>query len=357
MGFPAQLASIEKVKVISREDIPAVNYATVSGELHNLGLLLDFRKNKDLAVFMPEQSRFSMSWVRLRKEETLSIHQHPTASMIILTSGEGMVVGDSQRTINEGDAVIVPPNCKHGFIGKGKSGFWGLSVQFEGLGLYEDMAQPRVKFTGKTDEDEFKLLLKDQEKYEKHFRKNALMKLLASEHIKKKDVRERLLEALNFWSDWFQRILAARVATGSPKAFQILAEQHWEEEAGHNKELLSLRGNKPISLWDPILDAAASWFYQRALSGTPEEKTVLMHCVLEAASHIFHSKAQEYFPGATHFKLHSALDEEHTKMGFEILKASPNIDLHEMRSILWEGWRMMEYLTSRMAHYAKTGNS
>jgi quercetin dioxygenase-like cupin family protein len=347
-------ASQKKVKIISRNTIPALKSVEVDSNTHNLGLLLDFRKHKDLASFIPEQGRLSLSWVRLKKGETLDVHAHPTASMIIITEGEGTTMGDAEQSIKSGDIVMVPPYAKHGFKGKGEEGFWALSMQFEGLGLYEDPQKARVRFIKDGAlSDPISLLEKDQVKHEERFRKGAIMKLISSEAAHHQDVKDRLLEALNFWSDWFQRILAARVAAGNPKGYQELAEQHFAEEAGHNRALLNLRHNMPVSFWEPILDATSSWFYQKVLSGTPEERTILMHCVLESASCIFHSEAQSLFPEATHFSLHSELDQEHSKEGFEILRKNPVHDIEHLREILWEGWRMAEYLTGSMARYAK----
>lgn len=346
----------ETVKVIPRETIPALKSVEIDNNVHNLGLLMDFRKNKDLSTFLPEQARFSISWTRLKKGETLAVHVHPTASMIIITEGEGIVLGEIQQSIRAGDIVIVPPHSKHGFTGQGKEGFWALSIQFEGSGLYENPAHPRVEFVKKKGSPNLiGLLEKDQHKHEERFKKGALMKLIASDIAHKKEVKDRLLEALNFWSNWFQRILAARVAAGNPRDFQDLAEQHFAEEAGHNKSLSAMRDNMPVSLWDPILDATSSWFYQKVLSGTPEERTILMHCVLESASCIFHTEAQSLFPGAAHFSLHSELDQEHSKEGFRILRNHQVNDIDHLREILWEGWRMAEYLTGSMARYAKRG--
>jgi hypothetical protein len=183
------------------------------------------------------------------------------------------------------------------------------------------------------------------------------MKLLDSDSIKQKETQERLLEALNFWSDWFQRILAARVAIEEPKIFQEAAEEHFAEEIGHNKSLLNLRKNMPVLMWDPLLDASASWFYHKILTGTPEEKAILMHCVLESASYIFHTKAKETFSDMPHFALHSDLDTGHAQMGFDLLKAVPDLDDHKLAITLDHGWRMFEHLCTRMAAYAKKGKS
>lgn len=133
--------------IITRDSIPSINSITVDNVVHNLGILKDFRKHDLLRKYLPEAGRLSISWVRLKKDEMLDIHQHPTTSMIIITCGQVEVCGDLKTLIKEGDIVLIPAGSLHGFIGRGEEGFWGLSLQFEGNGLYENIEEPRVNFT------------------------------------------------------------------------------------------------------------------------------------------------------------------------------------------------------------------
>ncbi|MGI4851642.1 MAG: cupin domain-containing protein [Janthinobacterium lividum] len=349
-------SQFERVQVVSRSSIPVLKSIQMGDHTHEVGLVHDFRKNPHLKDFMPENGRYSVSWVHLNKEQMLAVHLHPTPGLVIVAEGEGMVIGELNQIIRPGDIVAVPSNCEHGFIGKGDKGFWALAIQFEGLGIYEDVKNPRLDFVKKTSAvDLVSLLEKDQVGHQKRFKKGALMKLVTSKRAQEKDVQDRLLEALNFWSDWFQRILAARVAAGNPGVFQEMAEHHFAEEIGHNHTLLKMRNETPVAMWDPILDATASWFYQRVVSSTAEERTILMHCVLEAASCIFHSSAQSIFPKADHFSLHSELDQEHAQEGFDILKTTGVKDIDHLRKVLSEGWQMAEHLTGSMARYALRG--
>ena len=346
----------EKVQVVSRAHIPVLKSIQIGDHDHELGLVHDFRKNPHLKNFMPEQGRYSVSWVHLNKEQMLAVHLHPTPGLVIVAEGEGMVIGELNQIIRAGDIVAIPSNREHGFIGKGDKGFWALAIQFEGLGIYEDVKNPRLDFVKKTPKvDLVALLEKDQVAHQKRFKKGALMKLVISKHAQKKEIQDRLLEALNFWSNWFQRILAARVAAGNPAVFQEMAEHHFAEEIGHNHTLLKMRSNTPVAMWDPILDATSSWFYERVVSGTAEERTILMHCVLEAASCIFHTGAQSLFPKANHFSVHSELDQEHAQEGFDILKTTGIRDIEHLRKVLDEGWRMADHLTGSMARYALQG--
>lgn len=132
--------------IIKRNDIPSITSIMVDNEKHELGILKDFKKHPLLSQYLPENTRLSLSWVRLKKGETLAIHQHPTTSMIIVTEGQVTTLGNDNKSAEAGDVILIPPNVLHGFIGAGQDGLWGLSLQFEGTGLYEDESNPRVTF-------------------------------------------------------------------------------------------------------------------------------------------------------------------------------------------------------------------
>lgn len=351
--------NFNKMQVVSRSKIPAISSIMIDNIPHNLGLLLDFRKHPELASFIPENARPSFSWTHLNPNEELATHEHPTSSMIIICEGEGEVFGDYEGKIISGDIVIVPPYHKHGFIGQGKNGFWALSIQFEGSGLYEDVEKPRVNFIKQEQNshlNDFSILLNDQEKFIKKFKAHPLIQLIHSTSTEDIETRERLLEALNIWGNWFQRIIYLRAACGAPSLYQNLAEQHILEEVGHNTSILDSRENKSISLHDPILEATASWFFEKMLSSTPQEKTVLVHFVLEGAGDIFHTEALHLFGNMSHFTTHVELDEDHFEMGCRVLETSGDYDIERLRTVLSQGWEMFNLLLSRMAHFAQNGH-
>lgn len=340
-----------KMQVVPREVIPSLKSVVIDGKAHNLGLLLDFRKHPSLSAFIPDQARLSMSWVNLKPGEVLEIHRHPTASMIIVCEGEGNVVGDCQQHLHAGDITIVPPNHYHGFIGGGEKGFWALSIQFEGLGLYEDNHAPRVEF-GVKEKGNIDQILHEQKIFEAKFEKNPLMMLAKSSKIKDPVIKERLLEALNYWSDWFQKIITARMAMGGKSDYFDAAEQHLQEEIGHNKILYEIRKNKPVSFWDPLLDSGASWFHHQMISGTDEEKTILIHLVLEGASTQFHTAAKNGFLEYDFFNMHSTLDEDHFGMGLRLLENTKNIDIPHLLTVLHHGWSVFNVIAAQMAQHA-----
>lgn len=343
-----------KMQVISRDTIPSIESIKVGNDVYNLGKLFDFHKHPVLSQFIPQQARLSVSWVNLKKDHVLECHQHPTGSLIIICEGEGEVFGDCQQKIKAGDVVVVPPGYKHGFIGRGVDGFWALSNQFEGDGLYENQNSPRVEFVGGQNASKIAMakLMAEQSKLEKQFNKNPLMLLAKSSKLDDPGVKERLLEALNCWSDWFQKILAARLAMEQKLEYFEAAEQHFKEEIGHNKLLLGIRHNKPVTYWDPLLDSAASWFHHQVISATDEEKTIYMHLILEGASTQFHTAAKSLMPEEGFFELHSTLDEDHFDMGVKLLEKAKNLDVPHLITVLHHGWAVFGIIATQMARYA-----
>lgn len=348
------------MQVIPRDSIPFISSILVEGKKYHLGQLHDFHKHPSLSQFIPETGRTSMSWVKLKKGEVLETHMHPTSSLIIVCEGEGQVFGDCKQPICSGDAVVVPPNHRHGFVGGGKDGFWALSVQFEGAGLYEDRFNPRVNFVGDGIEGQdapvhmsaVDKIVAEQRKLEKKFEKNPLMRLARSGQLKDAKIRKRLLEALNSWSDWFQKILAARMSVEEDFEYFEAAGLHLQEEIGHNKILYTMRKNKPVTFWDPLLDSAASWFHHQMLTGTDHERTVLMHLIMEGASTQFHTAAKDLFEEGPFFEMHSTLDEDHFMMGVRLLEKAKDVDEVHLITVLHHGWSVFNVIAAQMAHYA-----
>jgi len=203
--------------------------------------------------------------------------------------------------------------------------------------------------------NKFDLLLKDQEDFVETFKTHAWIQFIQSTSMEDAAVKERALEALNIWGNWFQRIIYMRAATGAPKEFQNLAEQHILEEVGHNTNLLNMRKAKDIALNDPILEATSSWFFEKMISSTVEEKTILVHFVIEAAGDVFHAKAVKWFPDSDHFKTHAYLDEDHFSVGCRVLKESGYADIESLRFTLRRGWEMFYIVASRFEQFARYG--
>ncbi len=137
---------LSTIVVVPRNELQAISEIMEDGEKHFLGELRDFRRNPIISEFLAETVRLGIAWVRLGPGEVLKPHGHPTRSMIIVCRGTGVLLDGVEKPLQVGDTVLVPAGYVHGFRGLEPDGVEGLSIQLEGLGLYEDVQNPRVAF-------------------------------------------------------------------------------------------------------------------------------------------------------------------------------------------------------------------
>lgn len=353
------------MRVIERDCLPGISSVTVDGVVHQIGLLKDFHRDPVLNEFVPATARLSLSWVRLLPGEELAVHQHPTRSMIVVTEGVGRTLGELEQDIRAGDVVLVPSDAKHGFVGTGAAGFWALSVQFEGTGLYEDVDRPRVAFDDAFDNVSDSAV--DQtapagpttvralnEQYLRAYRDSALVQLVSDVQAHPPAVRERLLDHLQYWSDAFQRVITARVAAETEEAARELAELHQAEEAGHHLLLAEERDGRPAA-WDPVIAATGAWFVDQMTTLDSPGRTVLAHLVLEGSGLAFHTAALPAFPDSRYFQLHSDADLAHLELGYQALTERQDWAVDQVSGVLREGWQLITLLSDRIAERALHG--
>lgn len=341
------------MEVISRNDIETLNSVVINGALHDLGVVKIFSQHPALAEFIPSQSELAISWVRLEKDQELSVHQHPEASLILICDGSGKTLGAAERTIEAGDMVLVPPHSLHGFKGT-HEGFWALSIQFNGKALYEDTTRPNVVFKPQ-ETDTAKpadALLRDNEAYLESFKNSRLLSLVNSPSIDQPEVRGKLLDCLQTWSDVFQDLLHIRVAMTLDPAHKKIALEHLVEELGHNNNLRNQRDAHHSPVSDAAFHSTMEWFRHQMLYKSDMVKTLLMHVVLEGSGEIFHSEAARVFAGMPHFQEHGEDDGSHVSMGIELLNQASPKEIEELRETLSEGWNMITLLCDRFADIA-----
>jgi len=336
--------------VISRAEIPAITHVTIGGVERYIGEVRDFRGNLSLSDFLPNEGRTSLSWVRLQADELHQVHKHPTASMVIICEGQGELIGDTQKPVAAGDLVIIPPNALHGFIGRGNAGLWGLSVQFEGSGLYEHADKPRMQLAA---EDKYKPLEDAQALHVTEYGNNQLVGLVKTNDIRgDNNLKASLLDVLQVWSDHFQKLIRIRSASTKDSHFSALADRHMRDEFDHNQILADMRGNRPVKIWDAALESAAAWFAERMAHASDTDATIIMHLVIEEAGDVFHKFGAQVFPNTRHFDFHGNHDEDHADMGLQILKQRSLESIEHMIEVLNQGWAMMNLLCNRMAEVA-----
>lgn len=340
------------VLTVSREQIRAINSVEIDGETHNLGQHRDFRRHGELAEFLPQLGRPSFAWVRLRDGEILDAHQHPTKSMILVCSGSVQLTGDNPKQLYEGDTVCVPPFSNHGFATRLGETFHGLSIQFEGDGLYEKDDQARVAFDGSLDSPLAVLDRVNSDLLRRHTR-NELFTLFATGRLQREpELRQRFVEALYVWSSYFQRMIHARQAVCVDPILREQYSKHFEEEFGHDR-LLRDRYNITQKVYDPALEAASNWFVAQMHQLDEPQKIVVVHLVVESSGHAFGLATAEIFgktaqPG-DYFDVHAEADHDHRNIGRDYLKNVPPTALPQLLDVCQRAWDQIDLVHERIA--------
>ncbi len=345
-----------QVELVRRDDVPSMRTIVVNGVEHWLGHVKDFTKNTNLAEFLPKDNRISMAWVRLEAGEELTPHVHPVPSMILIVEGSAKTTGDKHAVMNAGDALLVPQRRPHGFIGLAPNGFWGLSIQFDSRGLYEDIEDPWAEFlsqvkTTDTAGSQVEQLFKKNEEYMERFDKHRLFVLVRNGLLKDPVARRKFLDCFQVWSNYFQKMVLNRVVTLQNPAFEELAWAHLSEELGHNRDLAKSRPDLQ-TVFDPVLEGVCSWFASKVGVISDIEKVVLVHLVVEASAVFFYKHVQPAMATHNtkgHFEKHKSDDEAHVQMGYDFLRKVTSADWPRLFDIQRQGWSMLMAVMGRVA--------
>ncbi|WP_387468091.1 cupin domain-containing protein [Photorhabdus sp. RM323S] len=347
---------LSDITLVKRDEIPSMRTIEVDGIEHWLGHVKDFMKNKSLVSFLPGDNRISMAWVRLEAGEELNEHTHPVESMILMCEGGAHTTGEVKADMNAGDILLVPPGRLHGFKGMEPNGFWGLSIQFDSRGLYEDITDPWAIFypemkSDKVGDNIAEQLFQLNEKYMDRFDKHRLFALVRKGLLKNPEAKKRFLDCFQVWSNHFQKMVLTRVITLQDPKFEELAWLHLIEELGHNRILAKNRTDLQ-TVFDPVLESTSAWFPWKMNSISDIEKVVLVHLVVEASATFFYKHIQpEMVSTATggHFDIHTITDDEHMAMGYEFLRNIPLSDGERLFEIQHQGWSMLMSVMGRIA--------
>lgn len=338
------------MQIIARNDLASINEAIVDGQVHDLGVVKIFAQHPELAQFIPASSNLAISWVRLEGGQVLPVHKHPEPSLILVCEGSGRTMGSTHRDVSAGDIVLVPSDTWHGFEGT-HLGFWALSIQFNGQALYENADEPNVAFTP-AESHPADQLLEDNKNYLEEFRTSKLLRLIDDPSLADHDVRERLLDCQQTWSDVFQDLLHLRVAMTMDPEHKHVALDHLVEELGHNNNLRNQRQSRHRPVTDPTFLSIMDWFREQMLYRSDMVRTLLMHVVLEGSGEIWHRNAARAFPDLPHFEDHGEDDGDHVTMGLDLLNRASLTEIEELREALAEGWKMITQLCDRIAFIA-----
>ncbi|MCQ4120656.1 cupin domain-containing protein [Rhodococcus tibetensis] len=336
--------------IIARSALETINEVVVDGHVHDLGVVKIFARNPELAQFIPASSNVAISWVRLECGQVLSVHKHPEPSLILVCEGSGRTSGSTEQDVRAGDMILVPGDSWHGFEGT-HDGFWALSIQFNGKALYEDTDKPNAMFAPAVSPQAV-ALLEANSKYLEEFENSSLLRLIDDPSMTDPDVRQRLLDCQQTWSDAFQDLLHLRVAMTTDPQHKHVALDHLVEELGHNNNLREQRESRHSPVDDATFVSTMDWFRHQMLYRSDMVRTLLMHVVLEGSGEIWHREAARAFPDIPHFQEHGEDDGHHVSMGIDLLDRATPTETRELREALDEGWKMITQLCDRIASIA-----
>lgn len=197
-------------------------------------------------------------------------------------------------------------------------------------------------------------LIKKQAFYLSKFNRSNLIRLVKSGTLKNKKNRLKLLDALQPFSDFFQKTVMLRYVFSEGLSFIESAQDHLSEEFRHNIFLKLDRKNRPEK-FHPVLESAAAWFAWKMFTSSDLQKTVLVHWVLEASANTFFQlvHASKYFTETDYFKTHSVLDEEHQNIPESFFNNLREEEIKDILHTLDKGWQILILATDAIAEITK----
>ncbi|HVV68700.1 MAG TPA: hypothetical protein VG895_05580 [Patescibacteria group bacterium] len=162
--------------------------------------------------------------------------------------------------------------------------------------------------------------------------------------------RELLLDCVQVLSNYFQKVVMLRNVFCDDSQFMNITIEHLQEELGHNLLLHKDRNERP-PVWDPILEATCSWFAWKMFTLNDEQKTLLIHLVLETSANIFFPIAKTAlckYRRIQYLQIHD-IDEKHEQMGKELLvkDISPE-KLERLFLVQQQGWDILNATCNRI---------
>lgn len=199
-------------------------------------------------------------------------------------------------------------------------------------------------------------LYRQQEQCLKNFQESHLLKILSSTELDKKETRDKMLDSIQIFANYFQKIVMLRSVFTHGPILSSMAQMHLNEELGHDVILMKERSNKSTP-FDPILDSSMAWFCWQMFKLNDLEKTVLMHWVLESSAYCFFIHAKTVFDRygeMKYFQIHSEADEEHKDIDPALLNSLRPEEYARLEMILVQGWSVMTAACDRIAELVVT---
>ncbi|HEY3708080.1 MAG TPA: hypothetical protein VGL64_01795 [Amycolatopsis sp.] len=190
------------------------------------------------------------------------------------------------------------------------------------------------------------------EQWQREYASSDLIRLLADENTPEA-TKKAVLTYLQPWSNAFQRMISARVVFETDPALRALALEHQQEEIGHDTVLARSRATDQRVVWDPVIEAGASWFVDQFAVLPGVQRAVLAHLALEAGSLVLSQAGTRAFPDDEYFTLHDEADAEHLEMGYEVLRQRDDWTEESLVTVLDRAWQVIVVVSDRIAECAR----
>jgi hypothetical protein len=198
------------------------------------------------------------------------------------------------------------------------------------------------------------LLLEKNNEFIEIYKQSKFMQFIKDKAIHDIECRDKFLAGIQVLSNYFQKHIFLRFVFTDNKSYINHVLIHLKEEFLHNEKLMAERDNK-MPLWDPILESTCSWFAWRMFNTNDEEKIVLVHIVLETGANIFFTDASSVmsqFGEHDYFKKHAEEDENHEKMGRDLLIGLNATQYRRLIEVQAQGWKILLTALNRIAELA-----
>lgn len=190
------------------------------------------------------------------------------------------------------------------------------------------------------------------EQRQREYESSDLIRLLADESTAA-ETKKAVLTYLQPWSNAFQRMISACVTFESDPDLRALALVHQQEEVGHDAILARSRADEQQLIWDPVIEAGASWFVDQLAILPSVQRAVVAHLALEAGSLVLSQAGTRAFPDDPYFTLHDEADAEHLEMGYRVLRQRTDWTADDVITVLDRAWRVIAVVSERIAERAR----
>ncbi|GAB3502166.1 hypothetical protein [Amycolatopsis cihanbeyliensis] len=195
-------------------------------------------------------------------------------------------------------------------------------------------------------------VVRHNEQRQQEYESSELVRLLTDGNTAD-ETKKAVLTYLQPWSHAFQRMISARVTFETDPDLRALALEHQQEEIGHDAILVRSRAGDDRVVWDPVIEAGASWFVDQFAVLPGVQRAVLAHLALEAGSLVFSRAGTRAFPEDPYFELHDEADAEHLEMGYRVLRERTDWTVDDVITVLDRAWQVITVVSDRIAECAR----